>query len=109
MIANRMYDNSIYGLEIPINLVYEESKDKYSEEDISLAINELKYSKIIRLGNGYNQLLSFVHRRFHEYFVAINLIDKDIEYMMLESIPKDTKWRDSLIMYCELSIEKKGN
>ncbi|WP_417327874.1 NACHT domain-containing protein [Halarcobacter sp.] len=107
MIANRMYDNSIYGLEMPINLVYEELKDKYSEEDISLAINELKYSKIIRLGNGYNQLLSFVHRRFHEYFVAINLIDKDIEYMMLESIPKDTKWRDSLIMYCELSTEKK--
>ncbi|WP_164997072.1 NACHT domain-containing protein [Malaciobacter molluscorum] len=106
-ISNKMYKDYNYGLEIPVNLVYKILEKEYSKEIISAIISKLKYSKIIRLGRGDNELFSFVHRRFHEYFVAINLIDKDIEYIMLESIPKDTKWRDSLIMYCELSTKKK--
>lgn len=106
-ISNKMYKDYNYGLEIPVNLVYKILEKEYSKEIISAIISKLKYSKIIRLGRGDNELFSFVHRRFHEYFVAINLIDKDIEYIMLESIPKDTKWRDSLIMYCELSTKKR--
>lgn len=107
-IAKVMFENSNYGLEIPVKEVIKILEKKFNKNDVPNIIDSLSQSKLIRIGNGYNRLLSFVHRRFHEYFIAITLIDKKLPLPDLEAIPKDSKWRDSLVLYCELASKKEA-
>lgn len=68
-------------------------------------INILKFSRIGRTGAGDENLFSFSHRRFCEYF-AIQKRIRDKAPVELEAIPTDSQWRDALVLYCEVADEQ---
>jgi NACHT domain len=88
------------GLEITIS----ELKNKIThplgfktDEIISL----IQFAKIGRL-SPVNNKFSFVHRRFNEYFVVLKFMS-DPTLINIESIPTDSRWRDSLVLFCEIA------
>jgi NACHT domain len=46
---------------------------------------------------------SFAHRRFYEYFVVFKLLELGKNAISLENIPTDSRWRDTLVLYCEVA------
>jgi hypothetical protein len=67
----------------------------------------LKFARLGRLGGGEEQRFSFVHRRFNEYFVVQRL--KEMPHRVpKDDIPTDSRWRDALVLYCEIASEKKA-
>ncbi|NGN99117.1 NACHT domain-containing protein [Grimontia sp. S25] len=99
-IARIMFSD--YGLEAPIKNLKEDIKDP----KIDAAIECLKYSRIVRASNVDDGRISFVHRRFCEYFVVADLLEKDLD-LPFSHIPKDSQGRDALVLYCEVaSVEK---
>ncbi len=73
-------------------------------EDI---IDILKFSRIGRIGSGDDNNFTFSHRRFCEYFVVQKMLQENKEYD-LSTIPKDSQWRDALVLYCEVAPEEKA-
>jgi hypothetical protein len=60
----------------------------------------LRDARLLRLGAGADGNVSFVHRRFAEYFAAVAVLKGgSFEF---ESIPTDSRWRDTLVIYAEL-------
>lgn len=97
-----LYESDKYGLDIEKqelagNLF---SNSKEIQESI---INILTYTKIGR--ESADGRFSFVHRRFHEFFVIRHIKDNGI-VLPLESIPTDSRWRDALVLYCEIADDK---
>jgi hypothetical protein len=64
-------------------------------------IDILKKSGLIRAGSGARQAVSFSHRGIHEYFVACDLISREIS-VHYGNIFSDIKWRDTLAMYAQM-------
>src|SRR5271167_3784506 len=66
----------------------------------------LRFASELR-GSYPSERISFVHRRFNEYFLAraveIGLTDVD-----LESITSDRRDRDALVLYVELASDEKA-
>jgi hypothetical protein len=103
-IALLMFKSEKYGLEIPIDDI----KSYFPEnKNIKKIIEILIYAKISRVGRGLKEKFSFVHRRFNEYFVAINLLDKK-EKIDFKHIPTDSRWRDALVLYTEITTEEEA-
>lgn len=101
-IAVAIYKNANYGIEIPYNSII---------DDIGipeLVIDILQKAKLLRVGGGTKRATSFSHRRFNEYFVACSLMSMDINSYMA-SIPTDSKWRDTLVLYAQICPESKAN
>jgi hypothetical protein len=96
-IAFYMFQSKKIGLEISIELIQKEFDSKILE-----AINILIYARLGRIGKGINNNFSFVHRRFNEFFVSQKLLENN-ELIPLNSIPKDSRWRDALVLYCEVA------
>ena len=84
-----------YGLEAPIN----ELKKQISTPHLEEVIHILKSARLIRESNN---IFSFVHRRFCEYFVVLkwHTNRENIDY---EAIPDDTQTRDALVLYCGIT------
>lgn len=61
----------------------------------------LQYAGLARLSGGSEAKFSFSHRRINEYFVALRLLD-DPSGLKLEAIPTDSRYRDALVLYCEV-------
>jgi hypothetical protein len=102
--AALMFSTPHFGLEAPVNELAK-LLDQHPVEDI---IGILKYARLGRVGGGDDQLFSFVHRRFNEYFVAQMLIE-DTTKVSRESIPTDSRWRDALVMFCEVADEAEAS
>lgn len=100
-IADFMYKVPGFGLEAPVEKI-SEILPKYSVKDV---IWITKYAKLGRIGSGEEQRFCFAHRRFHEYFIAMRM-KKSPTNISLVTIPTDSRWRDALVMYCEISAEK---
>lgn len=96
-IATLMFKNEHYGLEAPVK----ELETHLPQHQVAKIISILKYARLGRVGGGDAEIFSFVHRRFNEYFVAL-MLNHDVQLLSLESIPSDSRWRDALVMYCEL-------
>jgi hypothetical protein len=62
-------------------------------------LDALRTARIIRLGGVRARRLAFVHRRFAEFFVVRAMLAAD-EPLPIASIPKDSRWRDCLAVYC---------
>lgn len=57
-------------------------------------------ARLIRIRRGDQPVVSFVHRKFAEYFAAqVTAQDTDLP---TDSIPRDSAWRDTLAMLCEI-------
>lgn len=93
------------GLECPTRFLYRRG----NEERWRKAFGLLKYAKICRLG-GQDETISFVHRRFQEFFLVENIIDQKqvIEYENYRDILSDAGMRDALVLYCEIAEEEKA-
>jgi Cdc6-like AAA superfamily ATPase len=97
-IANFMFNKENLGLEA--NII--ELKSEFRKYPIEAIIEVLVYARIGRLGRGEESRFSFVHRRFNEYFVVRRLIEKS-EAVKMDSIPSDSRYRDALVLYCEVA------
>ncbi|AOV89766.1 NACHT domain-containing protein [Vibrio parahaemolyticus] len=102
-IALSMFSNQRFGLGAPI----EELERLMPEYNIKDVVDVLTYVRLGRLGDGDEQLFSFAHRRFNEYFVAKGFID-DKSLISIESIPTDSRWRDAMVMYCEIAPKEEA-
>ncbi len=71
--------------------------DQFKNEEYKLVLKILKKAKLIRAGNGR---ISFLHRRFHEYFIVLNYIHKR-KHILLDDIADNNSNRDALILYSE--------
>ncbi len=104
VISYIIFNDKNHGFEIPMKDLIA----KIPLEKPKCIIDILKEAKIIRVGKGENQSVSFSHRRFNEYFVACKLLDLD-EVPHLNSIPTDSKWRDTLVLYAEICPKDKAD
>ncbi len=99
-IAHAMFSNPKSGLEIALSDL--DPTTKKGEKENVLEI--LCFAKLARLTRSDEKRFSFVHRRFAEFFLASKMIDGKVE-VPLEAIPTDSRWRDALVLYCEIAGE----
>lgn len=99
-IASTMF--SRHGLEVPLIKI----TDELSSIPVEDIIDILVFARIGRIGTGDNSLFSFSHRRFIEYFSVQKMISDGYQ-IDLETIPSDSQWRDTLVLYCEVASEEK--
>lgn len=92
------------GLQAPINLLRSNIKIEHFDEIISI----LRYTRIARGNIIGADIFSFTHRRFYEYFVVCDLLTQEGFDLPLETIPTDSKWRDTLVLYCEVAPSNKA-
>ena len=103
-LALTMQNHGGYGLEFPIK----ELKDiKSSSLNWEKYLSILEYIKICRFG-GNRSTISFVHRRFQEFFFVEGIIShkvliKEEDYI---GILQNTGIRDALVLYCQIGEEK---
>ena len=100
-----MHNSSVFGLECPITELLHQGEEQYWRRVLKL----LDYAKICRFG-GENEAVSFVHRRFQEFFFVESIIEsgEDIEYEEYQSIVNNASMRDALVLYCEVIEEEKA-
>ncbi len=99
-IADTMLTAQNFGLEAPIRIL----KQNLPFHAIEEVIDILSHIKLGRIGTGDDKRFSLVHRRFNEYFVVQRLIEQP-ERVPEEAIPTDSRWRDVLVLYCEVADE----
>ncbi len=99
-IADVMLTTETFGLEAPIH----DLSAKLPNHAVREVIDILKYARLGRLGGGDNQRFSFVHRRFNEYFV-VKKLKAFPDRVPKDAIPTDSRWRDALVLYCEIADE----
>ncbi len=100
-VSDVMLATQSLGLEASIS----ELQSRLPNYRIEKVIEVLRYARLGRLGSGDEHQFSFVHRRFNEYFVVKNLI-KEPERVPKDAIPSDSRWRDALVLYCEVADEE---
>ncbi|PIA78407.1 hypothetical protein BFR04_02395 [Gaetbulibacter sp. 4G1] len=94
-ISKSIFENKNVGLEISMDLL--EHLNEISELDKKLKV--LNYSRLIRWGGSNKDRFSFVHRRFAEFF-AVQALLLDSNLINKNAIPSDSRWRDTLVVYC---------
>jgi hypothetical protein len=99
-IAYTMYETESLGLEAPLAVLSE----KLLNIDVHKAADLLTFARLARLGGGAARRFSFVHRRFNEFFLVRRLLATP-EHAPTASIPSDGRFRDALVLYCELTDE----
>jgi hypothetical protein len=102
-ISDTMMNDKSLGLEVSIS----ELIVRLPNYPVEKVIDALKYARLGRLGSGDENQFSFVHRRFNEYFVVKKLLNEP-ERVRLNAIPNDSRWRDALVLYCEVSEEQQA-
>ncbi len=104
-IAVVLFNNDNFGFEAPFRELIQVLCNEYGykRDDIEDIIEILESARIVRKGYGIDKLFSFVHRRFAEYLVAKTLDKKSLDELPIESIPQDTRWREALVLYCEVT------
>ncbi|NEQ67966.1 MAG: NACHT domain-containing protein [Symploca sp. SIO2D2] len=102
-VSDMMLTSQTSGLEASIS----ELKARFPNYPVEKVIDVLKYARLGRLGSGDENQFSFVHRRFNEYFVVRRLIEKP-ERVPQDAIPTDSRWRDALVLYCEVAEEEQA-
>lgn len=104
-LAVLMQGSTDSGLEYPTATLFQGEDAQYWQK----ATRMLEYAKICRFG-GSEETITFVHRRFQEFFLVENIIEngQNIAYEHYESIVKNSGMRDALVLYCEVAEEKKA-
>lgn len=98
-------ESAKYGLECPARELYRQSGGA-GQEYWQKTLRILEYAKICRFG-GLDETVSFVHRRFQEFFLVESIIERgqrigEDEY---RSIVYGSGMRDALVLYCEVAKE----
>jgi len=97
-VAHFLFSSEQYGLGAPFSALMQ----TFPDIDLNNYLSYLKRAKIIRRGPAPGEMITFSHRRMHEYFV--------IRYKTRVGIPFDLEWvardareRDSAVLYVELT------
>ncbi len=92
-----------FGLEFPIYEVIKKSDLSINWEKM---LSILEYIKICRFG-GNKTTVSFVHRRFQEFFFVEGIMKKKtvVSESDYEGILSNTGIRDALVLYCQIGDE----
>lgn len=98
-IADYMY-NKLGDLEIDVFYLGTQEPRQPVKQIINLLID----TRVMRGGIAHGDKVSFVHRRFAEYFI-INRHDNEYD---LNSIGNLGKWHDALILYSEIAEEEEA-
>lgn len=100
-----MQKSSNYGLECPISTLL---KGK-TKSDWRKAIKLLEYAKICKLG-GDKEAVSFVHRRFQEFFLVESMREHEnnIVFEDCKNMISNANMRDAFVLYCEVAEENKA-
>ena len=103
-LAMYMEESPTYGLECPVNALLCCDDGRDWNKILSL----LSYAKICRFG-GANETVSFVHRRFQEFFHVDQILSHrgSITPDSYESILYNNGIRDALVLYCEIAEESR--
>ncbi|MGD6735367.1 NACHT domain-containing protein [Photobacterium leiognathi subsp. mandapamensis] len=101
-IAVKMFAD--YGLEAPVSKL----KLDFPSINIDAVIDCLKFARIVRTSSIDEGRVSFVHRRFCEYFVVTDILKKNVE-IPFSDIPRDSQWRDALVLYCEVASKAQAS
>lgn len=98
-----------YGLECPARELYQQTSE-HDQEYWRKALKILEYAKICRFG-GTDETVSFVHRRFQEFFFVEHIIERhqDIGDAEYSSITYGSGLRDALVLYCDVAEEEKAH
>lgn len=102
-IAIHMFKDPDFGLEAPVDAL----TILLPDDKVQDVIDILTYVRLGRVGDSDERLFSFSHRRFNEYFVAIEMLGTE-QPIIKNSIPTDSRWRDALVMYCEIASNQKA-
>jgi hypothetical protein len=102
-IATVMFDE--HGFEVSISTLKERLHSNQAEY-VDQVIDVLQFARIGRRSRETG-LFSFSHRRFCEFFVVKQMVNSE-EALHLEDIPKDSQWRDTLVMYCQVANESQA-
>ncbi|GAA4840895.1 hypothetical protein GCM10023310_18500 [Paenibacillus vulneris] len=103
-IAEVMFKTPQLGLEAPIEIL----KSSLPQWDIECIVDILVNAKLGRIGSGHIKRFSFVHRRFNEFFISTKLLREKHASELFDYIPSDSRWRDALILYCELTSDNEA-
>ncbi|MCB9048024.1 MAG: NACHT domain-containing protein [Lewinellaceae bacterium] len=99
-VAAFLFEDPRYGLTIEL----QELNRQLKGYPLNATIKLLRDQRLARLGKGR---FSFIHRKFHEYFVALNFREQP-EGLPIEDIPLDARNRDALVLYCEIAEEPRA-
>lgn len=101
-LAINMQDKKHQGLEYSVNDLTE-TDTGISSKDWDKYISLLEYVKICRVGEN-RETVSFVHRRFQEFFYVEGIIREKIivDESEYSSILDNTGIRDALVLYCQI-------
>jgi hypothetical protein len=95
--AKRIFSEA--GLQAPLSMLRQTIKHEHFDSIVEI----MRYTRIAR-GDAHNSSeFSFAHRRFYEYFVVQDLLNAGKSNLPLKSIPTDSRWRDTLVLYCEVA------
>jgi hypothetical protein len=100
-LAATMFAEGGLGLEAPLETL----ASLLPKQRVRDVVAVLRHARIGRLGIGVQERFSFVHRRFNEYFVVQALL-KEHEPLHLEDIPNNGRYRDALVLYCEVASDE---
>ena len=92
------------GLQAPLSMLRQQVPHPHFDDIIQV----LRFTRIARGDMAGTNTFSYAHRRFYEYFVVKELIQKGVLDLPLDSIPTDSKWRDTLVLYCEVAPFKEA-
>jgi hypothetical protein len=95
-IAEEMFESGRHGLDTTVSMLTEQLPSLPVEGAIAV----LRRARIAR--PGVTTTFSFIHCRFHEYFL-IDHFRRNPARLPYESIPEDTRWRDGLVLFCEVA------
>jgi len=102
VIAFEMFSRANVGLEVGLMDVREWIQEAYKLNKTRDVIDVLVRARLVRSSAYPEERISFVHRRFNEFFLALaakqNLMPIDCE-----SIAMDKRDRDALVLYVELA------
>ncbi|NVP56054.1 NACHT domain-containing protein [Mycoplana rhizolycopersici] len=98
-IAWAMFESDRRGLEMTVA----ELRAALVRDDVDVIVDTLVSAKLARKAPR-TQAVSFVHRRFNEYFLVARWLSGERE-PPFEAIPTDSRYRDALVLYAEVADE----
>jgi hypothetical protein len=97
-IAAYLFNAERYGLGCPLHLL----RDAFPQRDFENVVSRLQRARIVRIGAAPNHILTFSHRRMHEYLLVRHKIRERVSFD-IEWVARDTRDRDSSVLHVELA------
>lgn len=94
-----MFESDKRGLEMTVR----EISKALSRSDIDEIVDALVAARLVRKAPR-TQAVSFVHRRFNEYFLVARWLSGE-RVPPFDAIPTDSRFRDALVLYAEVASE----